>query len=432
MRDPGRLAAAIDVLADIETRHRPASEALRDWGVSHRFAGSGDRAAIGNLVFDALRKRASYGARMGAATPRAQALAALRWDWGVGIVDLAVLCDPSVHGPEPLTDGERAVLTGDVAPEMPAHIAADVPEFLWPSFARAFGSDAVGEGQGLAQRAPVDLRANPLKADRSKALKALAAFGAIETPFAPLGLRVPASSGAKRSPHLESEPAFQRGWFEVQDEASQLAAALAGAAPGMQVADICAGAGGKTLALAAAMGGKGQIHAYDSDKHRLAPIFERLKRAGAHNVQIYPAGGGLHDLSGKMDLVFVDAPCTGTGAWRRNPDAKWRLTPRALEQRLAQQRDVLDLGARLVKPGGRLVYATCSVLPEENEDQISAFMARAPGFAVLDAGGVAQALGATSGAFLAAARAKHNRFLMSPRRTGTDGFFVVVMGRAEL
>lgn len=430
MRDPGRAAAAIEVLADIGARHRPASEALKDWGVSHRFAGSGDRAAIGNLVFDALRKRWSHAARMGDDSARAITLATLRWDWNMSGEEIAALCDPSVHGPEALSEAERAALAREEAPEMPAHIAADVPDWLWPSFERAFGAEAIAEGQALARRAPVDLRANTLKTDRGKVLKALAAFGAVETHFAPGGVRVPETIGAKRSPHIESEPAFQRGWFEVQDEASQIAAALSGAAPGLQVADICAGAGGKTLALAALMDNKGQIHAYDADKHRLAPIFERVKRAGAHNVNIHAAGGGLDDLAGKMDVVFVDAPCTGAGAWRRNPDAKARLTPRALEQRQSQQRAVLDLGARLVKPGGRLLYATCSVLPEENEDQISAFMACTPGFVIIDAERLTAPLGDKRGAFLAAARGKHNRVLMSPRRTGTDGFFVVGLERS--
>jgi 16S rRNA (cytosine967-C5)-methyltransferase len=431
MRAPGRAAAAIDVLADIEARRRPASEALKDWGASHRFAGAGDRAAIGNLVFDALRKRWSHAARMGEEGARALVLAVLRWDWGLGADEVATLCDPSVHGPAPVSAAEAEALAREDAPAMPASAAADTPDWLWPHFERAFAAEAIGEGQGLAQRAPVDLRANALKADRAKVVKALAAFGAADTPFAPYGVRIPATQGAQRAPHLESEPPFQRGWFEVQDEASQIAAVLAGAAPGQQVADICAGAGGKTLALAAAMANKGQIHAHDADKHRLAPIFARLRRAGARNVQIHPAGAALDDLAGKMDLVFVDAPCTGSGAWRRNPDAKARLTPRAFEQRLAQQRAVLDLGARLVKPGGRLIYATCSVLPPENEDQVGAFFQRTPGFAAIDAERLTAPLGPKAGAFLAAARGKHNRILMSPRRTGTDGFFLVGLQKEE-
>ncbi len=400
MRPPGRAAAAIEILADIETRHRPASEALKDWGLAHRVAGAGDRAAIGNLVFDALRKKLSHAARMGADTPRALVLSVLRHDWALPVEEIAALCEPEVHGPDVLSQAERAALTCD-AFDAPDHVRADVPEWLWPSFQRVFGEDAVAEGQALAQRAPVDLRVNTLKASREKALKALAAHGAVQTPHAATGLRIAPPTGAARAPHIEADAAFLKGWIEVQDEASQVAVALSGAKPGMQVADVCAGAGGKSLALAAAMENKGQIHAYDKDKHRLAPIYDRVKRAGVRNLQIHAPDQGLGDLAGKMDIVFVDAPCTGTGVWRRRPDAKWRLTPRALEQRQRDQAEVLAFGAALVKPGGSLVYATCSVLAEENEDQVATFMAASPGWSPAGA---------------------DKR--LSPHSTQTDGFFV--------
>jgi 16S rRNA (cytosine967-C5)-methyltransferase len=402
MREPGRAAAAIEILADIEARKRPASEALKDWGTAHRFAGSGDRAAIGNLVFDALRKKLSHAARMQSDTPRAIVLSVLRHDWALSVEEIAAICEPDVHGPEALNDAERAALARDTF-DASDHVRADVPEWLWPSFQRAFGADAMAEGQALAQRAPVDLRVNTLKVGRAKALAALAAYGAAETPHAATGLRIAAPVGAARTPHVEADAAFLKGWIEVQDEASQIAVALAGAKPGMQVADVCAGAGGKSLALAAAMENKGQIHAYDKDKHRLAPIYDRVKRAGARNVQIHAPGAGLDDLAGKMDLVFVDAPCTGTGVWRRRPDAKWRLRPNALEQRQRDQAQALALGAALVKPGGRLVYATCSVLAEENEDSVSAFLAREKVWSMTGAE------------------------LLSPKRSQTDGFFAVTL-----
>ncbi|MCK9909854.1 RsmB/NOP family class I SAM-dependent RNA methyltransferase, partial [Microbacteriaceae bacterium K1510] len=179
-----------------------------------------------------------------------------------------------------------------------------------------------------------------------------------------------APEGAAKAPHLEAETAHGKGWYEVQDEGSQIAALLAGAGPRMQVLDLCAGAGGKTLALAAGMQNTGQIYAYDSDKKQLRPIFERLKRAGARNVQVLEAGdeAALSALGPRFDLVLVDAPCTGSGTWRRKPDAKWRLKPSNIPERQEDQRRVLELGAGLTKPGGLLVYVTCSVLPEENQD----------------------------------------------------------------
>jgi len=214
----------------------------------------------------------------------------------------------------------------------------------------------------------------------------------------------------------------------VQDEGSQLCALLVGAKPGEQVLDLCAGAGGKTLALAACMNNRGQIHATDSDKSRLAPIYERLKRAGVRNVQVRaPEPGGLADLAGQMDRVLVDAPCTGTGVWRRRPDAKWRVTPDALSKRVGVQDAVLADAARFVKSGGALVYATCSLLPSENDERVAAFLAAHPDFRVLameevwraalpDVVPPAQSLGATS-------------LLLTPLRSGTDGFFLAMLAR---
>ena len=261
-------------------------------------------------------------------------------------------------------------------------VRGDYPEWLAAEFDRAFGARAAEEGAALARRAPVDLRANTLKADRDKVLKALRRFEPQPTPHSPVGVRIEQAPGPGKSPHVEAEPGHGKGWYEVQDEGSQLATLLSGAQPRQQIIDLCAGAGGKTLALAALMENTGQLYAYDSDRMRLRPIFERLKRAGVRNAQVLPAGDreGLDKLEGKMDLVLIDAPCTGSGVWRRRPDAKWRLSPQMLEARLAEQRAVLDEGARLVKPGGRLAYITCSVLPAENRDQVDAFLARQPEF----------------------------------------------------
>jgi 16S rRNA (cytosine967-C5)-methyltransferase len=244
-------------------------------------------------------------------------------------------------------------------------------------------------------------------------------------------LRIALDAEAK-APPLHAEPAFLKGWVEVQDEGSQLAASFAGAAPGMQVVDLCAGAGGKTLALAAAMENRGQIFATDSDKRRLAPIHARIERAGVRNVQVRTPRPGmdvLDDVAGRADLVLVDAPCTGSGAWRRNPDAKWRLRPNALAMRIAEQQAVLERAANLVKPGGRLVYITCSVLDEENGAQVRSFLARRPEYALAPPEQVPDPLGERAFVFRRAALASAEGVLMTPRRTGTDGFFVAVLLR---
>jgi 16S rRNA (cytosine967-C5)-methyltransferase len=385
MRPGARLAAAADVLADILERHRPAVTALADWGKAHRFAGSGDRAAIGTLVYDALRRKSSIGARMGGETPRALVLGAAPHALGLTAEQVAAAADGSEHALSPLSAAEAAALAADLPADAPAHVKGDIPEWLMASFARAFGDRAAEEGAALSARAPVDLRVNTLKATREKVIKALSRFGAEPTLLSPVGVRIAPPEGAGRSPPVEAEAPHGKGWFEVQDEGSQVAALLCGAGPRLQVLDLCAGAGGKTLALAAQMQNTGQIYAYDADKRQLRPIFERLKRAGVRNVQVMEAGdeAALTGLGPRFDVVLVDAPCSGSGTWRRKPDSKWRVKSANIAERQAEQIRVLDLGARLVKPGGRLAYVTCSVLPEENADQVAAFLGRHGDFALL-------------------------------------------------
>ena len=330
-----------------------------------------------------------------------------------------------------LSVAELAGLERKIPPDAPAPVRGDFPKWLAPEFERAFGARAAEEGAALALRAPIDLRANTLKASREKVLKALRRFGPSPTPHSPLGLRIAHGPGPAKSPHVEAEPGHGKGWYEVQDEGSQLATLLSGAGPKEQVIDLCAGAGGKTLGLAAAMENTGQLYAYDTDRLRLRPIFERLKRAGVRNVQVLAAGDteALGALQGKMDRVVIDAPCTGSGVWRRRPDAKWRLAPPLLEARLAEQREVLDQGAKLVKPGGRLAYITCSVLPRENRDQVDAFLARHPEFKLVPWRAVWEA--ALSSPPLPSADGSEETLLMTPLRHGTDGFYVALLERAS-
>jgi 16S rRNA (cytosine967-C5)-methyltransferase len=309
----------------------------------------------------------------------------------------------------------------------PPWVAGDYPEWLDPHFARAFGEERAEEGAALARRAPLDLRVNTLKATRDQVVTALADLAVEPARWSPVGLRLTLAADA-RSPAIHAEPAFIKGLVEVQDEGSQLAALFAGAKPGAQVVDLCAGAGGKTLALAAMMENRGQIYATDTDKRRLAPIHARLERAGVRNVQVRTPR--KPDLSGHADLVLIDAPCTGTGSWRRNPDAKWRMRPGALEQRVKEQTEILDRAATLVKPGGRIAYITCSVLDEENGAQIRAFLARHDGFAPVPPQETIAALGERAFLFRQAVMMTPEGLLMTPRRTDTDGFFVSVMSRS--
>ena len=422
MKTAARLKAAMDVLETIDSTRRPASLVLRDWGRSHRFAGSGDRAAIGTIVFDTLRQRRLLAWAMGADDPRALVLGVAALVWNLGADEIGALCDGDRFAPSPLSDTERSALQNMAIAGAPDPVKGNYPDWLADEFRRAFGADAAEEGAGLSRRAPLDLRVNTLKTSREKLLRALRRFEAWAAPFSDTGLRIAAPAGAGRLPHVEAHGAHGKGWFEVQDEGSQLVSALTGAAAGMQVADICAGAGGKTLALAARMANRGQIHAWDIDRRRLRPIWERLKRAGARNVQVLEGGdiNALEPLQARMDLVMVDAPCSGSGTWRRKPDAKWRLTGKSLEKRLEDQRAALALAAPLVRRGGMLAYITCSVLPCENADQADWFLQDYPGFEPASLPRVLPEQGPET-----------QRLQLTPRRHGCDGFFIALFRRND-
>ena len=433
MTPAARLAAAIEVFANLESERRPAGDALKAWGLAHRFAGSGDRAAIAGLVYDALRRRASSAWLVGGETPRAILLGMLKRERGLDSEAIGKLASGAQYAPEALSDDERKRLDAADMAAAPPHIVGDYPEWLDAHFTRAFGDDRAEEGAALASRAPLDLRVNALKAGRDKVAGMLSDLKPEPSRWLPWGLRIRLSADAK-SPAIHAEPAFLKGLVEVQDEGSQLASLFSGAKPGEQVLDLCAGAGGKTLALAAQMDNKGQIYATDDDKRRLAPIHDRVARSGARNVQVRTpksVGGEIDDLAGRCDLVLIDAPCTGTGSWRRNPDAKWRMRPGALEQRQKEQAEILERAVPLVKSGGRIAYITCSVLDEENGAQVRAFLARHPEFSLQAPADVAKALGERAFMFGNAARLSAEGILMTPRTTETDGFFVAVLLRSS-
>jgi 16S rRNA (cytosine967-C5)-methyltransferase len=425
-----RLSAAIEILADIETRHRPAADALKDWGLSHRFAGSKDRAAIGSLVFDALRCRASAAWIMGAPTPRGVLLGSLRQMRNLSAEAIAALCNGERFAPSPLSEDEAQRLATGTLDDAPINVRGDFPDWLEAAFSD-ISDDPVAEGRALAARAPLDLRVNILKVKREKVLATLARLDAAPTPLSPFGVRIPLLPEG-RNPPIATEPAYLKGHVEIQDEGSQIAALLCGARAGEQVLDLCAGAGGKSLALAAEMDNHGQIYATDLDPRRLAAIYARLERAATRNVQVRTPKRGtdgeidvLADLVERCDLVLVDAPCTGTGTWRRNPDAKWRMRPGSLEQRIKEQDEIIDKASQYVKAGGRIIYATCSLLKAENEERLNRFLAEHSAFAPMPIDeltrGLPELARFASGAGVG--------LRLSPHRSGTDGFFIAGLRR---
>lgn len=432
MRMAGRVSAAILILEDFERRRVPLKTAIADWARGARYAGAKDRAAISGLCLDVLRRRRSLSAAMGDESVRAALLAYLRLDQGLAPEAIAALAAEAPHGPGALSEAELSGLSQLI---QPAPAPGDYPEWLEQSVQRAFGAGAVEEMAAFAARADIDLRLNTLKAPPDKALAALETVGAAAAPFLRTAARIAAPASEDRAPSVTVIPAFNKGWVEVQDLGSQVAAAAAGDIRRAQALDFCAGGGGKTLALASLMQGTGQLYAYDDDARRLQPLYERARRAGVRNLQIVnPATdkGALEALKGRMDVVFVDAPCTGSGTWRRHPDTKWRLTPQQLERRIEEQDEVLRATARYVKPGGRLVYVTCSFLLEENEDRLSAFLAAHPEFAetsalaaITDSGllidGAADAL--------SLCQSPSGALRLTPARTRTDGFFIATLTR---
>ncbi|HEX9463164.1 MAG TPA: RsmB/NOP family class I SAM-dependent RNA methyltransferase [Alphaproteobacteria bacterium] len=441
---PGaRVQAAIEILDAIAAGGSgrggaPADAVVNLYVRARRYIGSKDRAAILGLVYSVLRRRAQLDwwigyAREGAhrgtygADSRRRAIAALaileRWPTS----EIAEAFDGSKFRPAILDRAEghlAAALAGRSIdhPDQPEAVRFNSPEWLLPELRQRFGGDLAREMQALNEPAPLDLRVNVLKGTRAAAVKALAAGGitAAPTKLSPWGLRV------EGRPNLPVHDAFKTGLVEVQDEGSQLAALLVDAQPGFRICDFCAGAGGKSLAIAAAMQNKGHVVACDVSGPRLDSATKRLRRAGVHNVERRHLEGErdpwVKRHAGAFDRVLIDAPCSGTGTWRRNPDARWTLTAQDVAELRELQARIVASASRLVKPGGRLVYVTCSLLPAENERQAEVFAAQ-PGFTPVPISTV------WAGTIGGACPPPDPYLRLSPERHGTDGFFVAVFER---
>ncbi|MGB0908570.1 MAG: RsmB/NOP family class I SAM-dependent RNA methyltransferase [Maricaulaceae bacterium] len=429
MRPAARLQAAIEVFTDITERRTPVALALRDWGKANRYAGSKDRSAIGNYVYDALRCRSSIAYRMKDDSPRSLILGSAVFMGEQSPKDLVTSFEGDKFAPTAITPEEMDCLGGSMKLETaPAWVQADVPEWLWPAFENNFGEDAITEGKALTARPPLDMRVNTILSNEADVAEALAPHKAEKTPSSPIGFRIVAPKASGRLPNVQIEKIYQTGGIEIQDEGSQIVSQLVNAQAGEKVLDFCAGGGGKSLALAADMNNEGRVHAFDIDKRRLSPLYQRAQRAGASIVNVCePPIDSLQDYLGKMDKVLIDAPCSGVGTWRRKPDAKWRLSEEALERRYKEQKTVLKNAKGFVRPGGLLFYVTCSMLAEENEGQVYGFLEDNEDFELLSAGEVyeekfgvnAPKPWSEDGCTLT----------LTPNATGTDGFYFAVMER---
>ncbi len=434
MTPAARTEAAIALLSAIlEEPRAPADVLASAFFRARRYIGAADRRAVSEQVWQVLRARQRLCWWLGTEAPSGRLLlgASLLLS-GASVASLRELFSGGRFAPAPLGEAELAVLRPLEAhtlehPDLPEAVRLEVPECLLAPLAARFGSGLGVELAALGRAAPLDLRVNLLKATREEARAALAAEGifAQPTPLSPWGLRI-----GGRTPIVGSK-AFRSGCVEIQDEGSQIVAWMVGAAPGERVLDLCAGSGGKTLALAMSMQNQGRIVAADISAARLEAAVRRLRRAGVHNAErhlLSPGDKWAKRKAGKFDRVLVDAPCSGTGTWRRHPDARWKVGPAELAEIPPRQAAILDLAAGLVRKEGRLVYATCSVLVEENEVQVSAFLARHGGFAPLDP---AALWPDAAGPGFAEARAGDLGLLLTPSRHGTDGFFISVLERRQ-
>jgi 16S rRNA (cytosine967-C5)-methyltransferase len=433
---PGaRLQAAIELLAAIHASPSPADRVSAAFFRARRYMGGQDRREVMDRAYLVLRRRATLDWWLDRASgeppvdrERARMIAALALMDGWSADRIAGSFDGGQYRPAPLTPAERRLakeLQGKALehPDQPFAVRYEFPAWLEGELRAAFDGGLGAEMVAVMAEAETDLRANTLKAGRDTAIAALAAEGveARPTPLSPLGLRV-----ASRPP-LAGLSCFKQGLIEVQDEGSQLVALLVDARPGQWVADFCAGAGGKTLALAAAMGNKGKLVATDVLKGRVERAATRLNRAGVHNVERRGLAGErdpwVKRHAGSFDRVLLDAPCSGSGTWRRNPDAKWRLKPDDIGELVALQRRILESAARLVKPGGRLLYATCSFLARENEEQIDWFLAQNPEFTLLPVSEIWRSV------IGGEALVPDPYLALTPARHGTDGFFMAALQR---
>lgn len=423
MNPSARIKTVMELLEKTGAGRIPMDAVIGDVLRHRRYIGAKDRAAVVETVYAIVRAHARLEWHMARAgivdSPRTRVLAWLALADGRDAASIEKLFDGSKYGPVPLEDAEKEYLqrlhSPLISPDMPESVSVECPPQYEETLRALFGHDFAAEMTAMMEPATLDLRINTRLAPREKVLALLREDGvdAEPTPLSPWGLRV------KGKAYLAKTRAFVKGWIDIQDEGSQLAALACGAQPGMQVLDYCAGGGGKTLALAAAMANKGRIVAMDTESSRLEKGRQRFRRAGVSDIiEVRPLSDEknrkwLRRQKETFDIVLTDVPCTGTGTWRRNPDTRWRNFGPSPEDLLAVQADILDRVAKTVKPGGRLVYVTCSLLPAENEAQIAAFTARHPEFSpALPPEGI-----------------PHDGLYMrlTPRRHGTDGFFAAVL-----
>jgi len=432
MRTNARIASAIDLLSKITAARIPMDNVIRDFMAARRFIGSKDRTDIVERVYRIMRAHARLGWWIAqgdvADTSRTRMIADLILQNKMTAAALNEIFIEGKYEAPPLSEDEKTFaqfLEGKDLndPSMPAEIRGECPDWAAPKLQALFGDQFATYLDSMIAPAPLDLRVNTMKGTVDEAIESLAKdkVTAHKTSYSPLALRV------EGKPFMSDTKAFRTGLVEIQDEGSQLIGLVCGTRPGMRVLDFCAGGGGKTLVLAAQMENKGNIVAADNDKRRLEKGRPRYKKAGAHNIELRcledeQTRKWLRRQKGTMDVVLVDAPCSSSGTWRRNPDLRWKWYGPNLDEIKTMQADILDRVAEKVKPGGRLVYATCSLFPEENEQQVESFLAKHSDYRVMPLADIwegDQKSLPNAGPYLR----------LFPKDHQTDGFFAAILQR---
>ncbi len=418
MKSSAHIQAVIELIDAVLAKPTvPADQILHHYCRMRRYMGSSDRRAIGNLFYSVLRQWPLLEFFSSTINGR---LAVLIYAHCCDR-NIFTLLDGDTFGPSRLTTQEEKFLKSISLQDVPLFVQAGCPASVWADLCEWGEDEAIQISKSMQVQAPFDVRINPLKTSREKVLDQFKKqnLDCVPTPYSPLGLRF------KQRIDLGQNVLFKQGLVEVQDEGSQLVGLLCDAKPGMRVMDFCAGAGGKSLVLAASMANKGTLVLSDIYPKRLANAQERLKRAGGHNyrVQVLPDAAWLKRHAGTFDRVLVDVPCSGTGTWRRNPDLKMKFNQDDLLNLLVEQKKILSQAARLIKPGGGLIYATCSVLKRENHHQVAEFLKNNPDFDLVDLRGVWTQQTSMTAPFDA------SMLQLFPHQHQTDGFFVAYMER---
>ena len=436
-----RLSAAIDILEAIENSDKAANKVMSSYFRSRRYAGSKDRRAVKNSVFNIIRHRARLDWWLSSALGNMEPTARLRALASILILDkkkpeeIKSLFFDAPYSPGHLTLKEKELINSLAGKAlhhqaMPIGVIYEVPEWIDKILQNQWGESYQIEMRELNGIAPVDVRVNTGRVSRNQAQKSLRINDIKTEPtnFSPIGLRL------NERADLEKTKAFKKGLIEIQDEGSQLVALLCEAKPGMKVIDYCAGAGGKTLALANCMAlqgikiNNGSLIACDVSQKRLSCVDDRLRRAGVHKIDklVLDSIGATKKLEGSADRVLVDVPCSGTGSWRRHPESRWKLTRPLLDKYIAEQKKILTASAGLIKRGGRLIYSTCSLLEQENQRQIATFLEEHPDFILLPIKEIWARCVKTK------CPTENKDLLLSPATTNTDGFYCAVMERRRL